>query len=123
MQRIGHHPATAILRFVNDLTRIGGDDRKKPTVIVEDVRTTEWASITFVGLRHELDLRLEGERDVVSAALVRLADNLGDADLPIAGYFVAEIAVTAVGGADGAAAAIAGGCVQRVRIDALTVRD
>ena len=123
MHRISQYPATAILRHVVELSRIGFEDREKPTVIVEDMVSTDWASITFAGLCHVIALRLEGDRDVVAAAVARLADDLGDADLPIAGHFVAEIAVTAVEAAQPIAAVSTMHCAQRLRIEALTVRD
>lgn len=87
------HAATRILREVQNLVRIGGNDREKPIVVIEEIRTTDWASVTFVGQRHELDLRIVGEADAVAAAMVRLAEDLAEHDIPIAGHFIAEIHV------------------------------
>ena len=123
MERIGHYPATAIVRHIQQLARIGVEDREKPTMIVEDIQSTDWASITFSGHRHVLDLRLEGESDVVAATIVRLADEIGTVDLPIAGHFVAEIAVTATGIVETPAGPRCNHCIQWLKIDALTIRD
>ena len=123
MQRIGQHPASAILRGINALIRIGPVDRQIPIVVVEDIRSTEWASITFTGLRHEFDLRLEGEPDSVAGAIVRLVDDLADSELPMAGHFVAEIAVATVAAGEAIAGGEPGQWRQRLRIEALTVRD
>jgi hypothetical protein len=49
--------------------------------------------VTFVGQRHEMDLRLDGDADVVAAAMVRLSDDLAAADIPMAGHLIAEIRV------------------------------
>lgn len=123
MQRIGQHPATAILRSINELVRIGLSDREIPIVVVEEIRTTEWASITFTGLRHEFDLRLEGDQDRVGAALAHLTDRLGEIDVPMAGHFLAEIAVATVAASEAIAGGAPGQQGQRLRIEALTVRD
>ena len=123
MQRIGQHPATAILRGINALVRIGAVDRQLPIVVVEDVRSTEWASIIFTGLRHEFDLRLEGEADSVAAALLSLADDMPEVDLPMAGHFLAEIAIAPGDPGQAIAGCTGGHRVQRLRIEALTVRD
>ncbi|MDB5738936.1 MAG: hypothetical protein JWO65_2604 [Sphingomonas bacterium] len=50
-----------------------------------------WASATFEGARHRLALKLEG--DDVAERAKRLQATLGEADLSIAGGFVADIVV------------------------------
>jgi hypothetical protein len=87
------HVATAILREIGVMTRIGNMDRQKPMLVVEELRAFDWASVTFVGQRHELDLRLDGDADVVAAAMVRLCDDLAAAEIAMAGHFIAEIRV------------------------------
>jgi hypothetical protein len=87
------HVATAILREIGAMTRIGSADRQKPMLVVEELRAFDWASVTFVGQRHEMDLRLDGDADVVAAAMVCLCDDLAAADIPMAGHFIAEIRV------------------------------
>ncbi len=87
------HVATAILREIGAMTRIGSADRQKPMLVIEELRAFDWASVTFVGQRHEMDLRLDGDADVVAAAMVRLGDDLAAADIAMAGHFIAEIRV------------------------------
>lgn len=117
------HAATRILREVENLVRLGENDREKPIVVIEDIRSTDWASVTFVGQRHELDLRLAGEADAVAAAMVQLADDLADHDIPIARHFIAEIRVIP-------AMAVAAGPFEppghvslSLRVEALVLRD
>lgn len=66
------HPGATILRAIAELVRIGVGDREKPMMIIEDSRSTDWASITFTGQRHEFDLRFEGDADGVGAAVAHL---------------------------------------------------
>lgn len=53
----------------------------------------DWASATFEGARHRLAIALEGEDAAIRAA--RLQRNLSEADLDLAGSFVADILVIA----------------------------
>jgi hypothetical protein len=62
-------------------------------LIVEAASSEDWASVTFVGARHTLALRLEGETGAVAVACARLAGRLGDHDIPVAGQIVPDIAV------------------------------
>lgn len=117
------HVATRLLREIEALVRIGNEDRQKPTMIVEEIRSTDWASLTFVGQRHELDLRLDGDGDAVAAALARLVDDLAERDIPISGYFIADIRIIP-GNAYAAADAQPGSrCCQPLSIEALVLRD
>jgi hypothetical protein len=125
--RLTGHPATTVLRAVAALARIDQPDRQNPMMIVEAVRVTDWASVTFVGQRHEFDLRFDGEADAVAAVLARLDDALGDLEIPLAGHFVAEIRAEPPGAAPADAAKVADPSCDagsgRVRIAALTIRD
>lgn len=104
MRPLGNHIHAAVLRAVSgqaDVAQVGvGQDghsiknREKPIMIVEDIRSTDWASVTFLGATHEFDLRFEGERAAVDIALQKLTARLPECDIPIAGHIVAEIAVT-----------------------------
>ena len=49
-------------------------------------KTHDWASATFVGMRHELSF--------VCTASASLIDALPDIDLPMDGHFVADLALT-----------------------------
>lgn len=65
-----------------------------PTLIIEDFSEQPWASLTFRGTRHLLDVRLEGKHIEVDAALKRLEHLLEEPDVAIPGHFLAEIAIT-----------------------------
>lgn len=116
------HVATRLLREIEAVVRIGDADRQKPTLIVEEVRATDWASLTFVGQRHEFDLRLDGEADAVAAALIRLVDDLAEREISIAGHFIADLRIIpdevrdALPTGDGC-------CSQPLLIEALVLRD
>jgi len=53
----------------------------------------DWASVTFTGARHRLQVTLDGEGAVGAAA--DFLDKLPDLDLPIPGHIVADIALVA----------------------------
>lgn len=116
------HVATRLLREIEALVRIGDNDRQKPSVIVEEIRSTDWASLTFVGQRHALDLRLEGEADAVAAVLTRIVETLAEHEIPIAGHFVADIRIIP-GPPRDASCATHGYCCQPMTIEALVLRD
>ncbi|KPF79878.1 hypothetical protein IP88_01175 [alpha proteobacterium AAP81b] len=67
---------------------------EKPVLIVEELTAHDWASATFQGALHRLDLRLEGPADLVAQACDRLQTGLSTRDIPLPGHFVAEIALT-----------------------------
>lgn len=52
---------------------------------------TGWASATFAGLRHRIRLMLQGDATIPDMAA--LAALLADADVPIPGHLVADIAL------------------------------
>ena len=92
-------------------------------MVIEELRAFDWASITFVGQRHELDLRLDGDGDVVAAAMVRLGDELAAADIPMAGHFIAEIRVVQGARLPPDIAQPSGTVRQQLRVEALVLRD
>ena len=59
--------------------------------IVESLSGRAWASATFAGERLELALRLEGP--AAAAAADRLVALLGEAELSVPGYIVADVAL------------------------------
>ncbi len=95
MRPLANHIHAAILRAIAEA--IGPVDREKPILVVEQARSTDWASATFLGATHEFDLRLEGPPALVALAMQRLVD-LPEREVAIAGHIVAEIA--AYGGAE-----------------------
>lgn len=96
MRPTGNHVQAAILRAIAAEAGLDGIDREKPMLIVENVASVDWASATFVGARHDIEIRFSGSQDDVEAAATRLEAGLPERDIPIAGQIVAEIGVTRV---------------------------
>ncbi|MEO7635918.1 MAG: hypothetical protein ABIS38_09780 [Sphingomicrobium sp.] len=78
--------AAALLRAI--LLRA---DVARERILLTEVRSTDWQSLTMIGERHEFGLRIPGPDAAAVAA--RLCDGLADADFTIAGQLVADIAV------------------------------
>ena len=78
--------ASALLRA---LTARAGAPRDR--ILLTDVHSTDWQSLTFSGERHHLSLRVPGpgSREIVE----RMCSGLSDAQLSIAGLLVADIGV------------------------------
>mgnify|MGYP005816549489 CR=1 FL=1 len=62
-----------------------------PALVIEDFSSEPWASLTFTGMRHRIDIRLEGRQVEVEAAYDRLRALMTEPDLELAGHFLAEI--------------------------------
>lgn len=77
------------------------------TVAVAEATWVRWASATFTGARHTLWLEA-----AESAALDRWLAGLSEAELAVRDHLVADLAVTAIAGANGMA---------RITVEALTV--
>ena len=87
MNRIAMSPAaSALLRCLTGRARVPRD-----RILLSDVYSVDWRSLTFTGERHELELRIPGpdSRLVVD----RMCDGLEDAEFSIPGVIVADIAV------------------------------
>ena len=87
MMKLALSPAAAgLLRAI--LSR-GGINRDR--VLLTKFRSTDWQSLTFVGERHQMELRVPGPG---AEALVQLLTNgLADAEFAIPGQIVADIAL------------------------------
>ena len=96
---------TALLRATANLVNFHA--------VVEEMKSRNWASITFTGARHEIVLRLEG--DGADAAADRFCESVGAAEFELRGHIVADISVVAREPAPD------GGI--RLRIEALTVEE
>lgn len=70
---------------------IARSGRPRSEIILSHFQSIDWQSLTFVGERHELILRLIGP-DAMTAAR-RICDNLTDAEFTIPGQLVADIAL------------------------------
>lgn len=110
MTRLGlSTAATGLLRAL-----IARSELARDRILLTSWHSVDWQSLTFVGERHEISLRLTGPG--ARAAAKRLGQGLSDAEFAIPGQFVADIDV--VGGIRNAA----DGSVS-VNIEALTIAD
>jgi hypothetical protein len=64
-----------------------GIDRDR--ILLTEFRSIDWQSLTFIGERHEMELRVPGPGAGRLAA--RLIDGLADAEFSIPGQIVADI--------------------------------
>lgn len=60
-------------------------------VVIEELRSRDWASLTLTGARHELDVRLDGAG--AAAALDALIAALPQAQVSMSGRILAELVV------------------------------
>ena len=101
--------ASAMLRLLAARARVPRD-----RILLSDVRSTDWRSLTFTGERHLFELRIVGPDS--ATAVERMCAGLEDAEFSIPGTIVADIAVA------GAPARGLDGSI-RVAIEALTVSE
>jgi len=87
MMKVAMSPAA--LRLLHAL--IGRACVARDRILLTDWRSTDWQSLTFIGERHELQLRISGAESMEVAK--RLVTGLEDADLSIPGHVVADITV------------------------------
>jgi hypothetical protein len=78
--------AAGLLRAL--LARAGGP---RDRILLTESRSVEWQSLTFVGERHVISLRLVGPK--AGDTLNRLTEGLADAEFAIPGQIVADIAL------------------------------
>ena len=79
--------STAAAGLLRSLLARAGVDRDR--ILLTEFRSTDWHSLTFMGERHEMELRVPGPD---AAALVeRLTAGLADAEFAIPGQIVADI--------------------------------
>ena len=85
MMKLAMSPAAAgLLRAL--ISRAGVD---RDRILLTDFRSIDWQSLTFVGERHEIELRLAGQDSESVAA--RLTDGITDAEFSIPGQILADI--------------------------------
>ena len=85
MMKLALSPAAAGL--LRALMARAGINRDR--VLLTDFRSVDWQSLTFIGERHEMELRIPPPDAQVLAASV--SDGLADADFSIPGQIVADI--------------------------------
>ncbi len=78
-------PASALLSALLSRTP---EDRDR--ILLSEVRSVDWQSLTFNGERHEAQIRIvgPGARDVAA----RMVDGLADAEFTVPGHIVADVA-------------------------------
>ena len=98
--------------LVRALVERGGDDRDR--ILLSEVSSVDWQSLTFAGERHRIGLRIIGPGAATIAG--GLIDGIEHAEFAIPGQLVADIAVAV------APARALDGSVT-LAIEALTVAD
>ena len=87
MMRIPLSPAASgLLRAL--LGRCGVN---RDRILLTEFRSTDWQSLTFIGERHQIRLRVPGPH--AEAIADAMTEGLADADFVIPGHVVADIAV------------------------------
>jgi hypothetical protein len=76
--------AAGLLRAL--LARAGID---RDRILLTEFRSTDWQSLTFVGERHEMELRVPGPDALLLSK--RISSGLKDAEFAIPGQIVADI--------------------------------
>jgi hypothetical protein len=101
--------ASALLRALAGRAGVPRD-----RILLSDVQSVDWRSLTFTGERHLIELRVRQPHS--SAVVQRMCAGLEDAEFSIPGVIVADIAVAGApsSGFDGS---------TKVTIEALTVSD
>ena len=83
--KLGLSPAAAgLLRAL--IARTGID---RDRILLSDYRSEDWQSLTFVGERHEIQLRIP--HPDAEAIVARLTNGLTDAEFSVPGQIVADI--------------------------------
>ena len=78
--------ASALIRALGRRARVSRD-----RILLSEVYSVDWRSLTFNGERHQIELRVPGPD--AQAVVDRMCDRLEDAEFSIPGHFVADIAV------------------------------
>lgn len=88
MIKIAMSPAASAL--LRALAARSGSPRDR--ILLTNVESIDWRSLTFAGERHQLDLRIVGphSRSIVE----RMCEGLADAEFSIPGIIVADIVVS-----------------------------
>ena len=86
--------AAGLLRAL--LARAGVD---RDRILLTDFRSIDWQSLTFIGERHEIQLRIVGPSATAIAA--RMTADLAEAEFSIPGQIVADIQLKQITSSDG----------------------
>lgn len=80
--------ASALLRVL--LTRA---EVSRDRILLIEFRSTDWQSLTFIGERHRIQLRIPGAG--ADAIVRRMTADLADVEFAISGHVVADIVLAA----------------------------
>ena len=87
MNRLAISPAAAaLLRCLAGRAKVTRD-----RILLTDVVSVDWRSLTFNGERHEMGLRITGPESHL--VVQRMCDGLEDAEFSIPGVIVADVAI------------------------------
>jgi hypothetical protein len=107
-----------VLRTIRQLVAAAaGGAARAPDIIIEEIASVDWASLTFVGRLHRFELRIEGEAPEVAAACAALEAALPEAELAGSGHLLAQAGLIACTPATGAL----GGAARLCVVEALTL--
>lgn len=88
-----HAVHAALMRAIGAIIGVDAADAAAPQLLLRSAESADWASITLVGQRHELDIALLAPRRLVPALAARLQAQLPEREMPLHGQFIADIAV------------------------------
>lgn len=72
-------------------------DAPRPSLVVESFESSPWASLTFSGMRHQMEFRIEGVESSVARVRTMLCERLDEPDLALPGHFIADTELSDVG--------------------------
>lgn len=78
--------ASGLLRCLISRARV-----PRNRILLSDVLSVDWRSLTFTGERHQFELRITGADSQL--VMERMCDGLEDAEFSISGVIVADIAL------------------------------
>lgn len=85
MMKLALSPSAAGL--MRALLARAGIDRDR--ILLSEIRSIDWQSLTFVGERHQVELRIPGPN--AGPLALRITSHLNDAEFAIPGQIVADI--------------------------------
>jgi hypothetical protein len=81
------------MRAIAAIIGVDAADAAAPQLLLRQADCTDWASITLVGQRHDLDIALLAPRRLAPALATRVQAQLAEREIPLHGQFIADIAV------------------------------
>jgi hypothetical protein len=81
--------SVAAAGLLRELLRRSGVDRNR--ILLTEFRSTDWQSLTFIGEKHRIRLRIPAPDARETAS--RLVNGLDDAEFSLPGHIVADIAL------------------------------